>query len=93
VHPGSEHDAEDMLVLEKLLHSLVASLPAEDALIMRMRYWSEMSVAEIARTLRVEQKPLYRRLEGIQANLRAALESRGVDRTRAIEIVTDATAR
>lgn len=93
VPPGSEHDADDMLVLEELLHSLVASLPAEDALIMRMRFWSEMSVADIARTLRVEQKPLYRRLDGIQSKLRAALESRGVDRTRAIEILEDATAR
>jgi RNA polymerase sigma factor for flagellar operon FliA len=52
-----------------------------------------MSVADIARTLRVEQKPLYRRLDGIQAKLRAALESRGVDRTRAIEILQDATTR
>jgi len=91
VHPNAEHDADDMLVLEKLLHSLVAALPAEDALIVRMRFWSEMSVADIARTLRVEQKPLYRRLEGIQASLRAALESRGVDRTRASEILGDAT--
>jgi RNA polymerase sigma factor for flagellar operon FliA len=93
VPPGLEHDADDMLVLDELLHSLVASLPAEDALITRMRFWSEMSVADIARTLRVEQKPLYRRLEGIQAKLRAALESRGVDRTRAIEILQDATTR
>jgi RNA polymerase sigma factor (sigma-70 family) len=93
VHPNTERDADDMLVLEKLLHSLVASLPGEDALIMRMRFWSEMSVADIARTLRVEQKPLYRRLEGIQASLRAALESRGVDRARASEILGDATAR
>jgi RNA polymerase sigma factor for flagellar operon FliA len=51
------------------------------------------AVAEIARTLRVEQKPLYRRLDGIQSKLRAALESRGVDRMRAIEILQDATAR
>jgi len=93
VHPNLEHEADDMLALEKLLHSAVASLPAEDALIMRMRFWSGMSVADIARTLRVEQKPLYRRLDGIQADLRAALESRGVDRTRAIEILGDATTR
>jgi RNA polymerase sigma factor for flagellar operon FliA len=93
VSPCSQHDADDLLVLEKLLHSLVASLPAEDAVIMRMRFWSEMSVAEIARTLRVEQKPLYRRLDGIQANLRAALETCGVDRARAIEILGDVAAK
>lgn len=92
VYPEAVRDADDQLVLEELLHSLVASLPPEDAMIMRMRFWSEMSVADIARVLRVEQKPLYRRLECIQATLRAALESRGVDRMRAIEILGDATA-
>jgi RNA polymerase sigma factor for flagellar operon FliA len=92
VNPETVRDADDLLVLEELLHSLVASLPAEDAMIMRMRFWSEMSVADIARVLRVEQKPLYRRLECIQTALRAALESRGVDRVRAIEILGDATA-
>ena len=93
VSPCTEHDADDMLVLEHLLHSLVASLPADDAVIMRMRFWNEMSLAEIARTLRVYQKPLYRRLDGIQASLIAALESCGVDRARATEILGDATAR
>jgi RNA polymerase sigma factor for flagellar operon FliA len=46
-----------------------------------------MSVADIARTLRLDQKPLYRRLETIQATLRTALESRGVHRERASEIL------
>ena len=93
VVPGAGHDADDMLVLEGLLHSLVASLPPEDAVIIRMRFSNEMSVADIARVLRVEQKPLYRRLDAIQATLRAGLESRGVDRTRAIEILGGAPPR
>jgi RNA polymerase sigma factor for flagellar operon FliA len=75
--------------LDELLTALVAELPAEDALITRMRFWSDMSVADIARTLRLEQKPLYRRLDAIQARLRVALEARGIDRTRATEMLSD----
>jgi RNA polymerase sigma factor (sigma-70 family) len=84
--------ADEFLVLEELLHTLVAALPAEDALIMRMRFWSEMSVADIARVLQVEQKPLYRRLLGIQATLRRALESRGVNHERATDILGSTSA-
>ena len=83
----SGRDADSMLVMEELLHSLVSELPAEDALIMRMRFWSNLSVADIARTLRTDQKPLYRRLEKTQAKLRVALESRGVDSTRVSELL------
>jgi RNA polymerase sigma factor for flagellar operon FliA len=92
IEPETVRDADDVLVLEQLLHTLVASLPAEDALIMRMRFWNGMSVADIARVLRTEQKPLYRRLENIQAALRTGLEARGVDRERVKEIVGDASA-
>jgi RNA polymerase sigma factor for flagellar operon FliA len=81
--PGAARD------MEELLHSLLAQLPAEDALITRMRFWSDMSVADIARTLRLEQRPLYRRLDGIRARLRADLEARGIDRARATEMLTD----
>jgi len=91
VDPVSTRDSDEVLLLEELLHSLVASLPPEDALIMRMRFWSEMSVADIARVLRLDQKPLYRRLESIQVTLRSALESRGVDRERAAEVLGDAS--
>jgi len=51
-------------------------LPAEDALVARMR--CEFKVSEIARRLGLEQKPLYRRLERILKELREYLESRGV---------------
>src|SRR6185295_4154751 len=91
IYPEPARDEDDMLVLEELLHALVASLPPEDALVMRMRFWNEMSVADIARILRVDQKPLYRRLESIQAKLRFALESRGVDRERATDILGSTT--
>ena len=58
---------------------------------MRMLFWNDRSVADIARILRVDQKPLYRRLESIQTKLRFALESRGVDRERATDILGSTT--
>ena len=63
-------------------------LPAEDQVIVRMRFWDDISVAEIARRLHVEQKPLYRKLEIIQKQLHATLLSRGVDRQRVAEILS-----
>jgi RNA polymerase sigma factor for flagellar operon FliA len=59
----------------------LASLAPEDQLIVRMRYFDAMSVADIARTLRLDQKPLYRRIENSLSRLRVLLEQRGIDRT------------
>jgi len=67
---------------ERAIGAALAGLPAEDCVIVRMRFWDDFSIADIARTLGLEQKPLYRRLEGIQATLGAALVAQGVDRTR-----------
>jgi RNA polymerase sigma factor for flagellar operon FliA len=56
----------------------VERLPEEDRTIVRMRFFRGASVAEVARALRIEQKPLYRRLERILQQLRQALEAEGV---------------
>jgi RNA polymerase sigma factor (sigma-70 family) len=85
-HPAEvEAPDERTLALEKLkrkqeiweiLHTALASLPAEDRLIATMR--TEFQVAQIAKTLDLEQKPLYRRIEKIWKTLRAELEKKGV---------------
>ena len=75
-------------VVEDVLRTVVAELPREDALVLKMRFWNDMTVADIARTLRLDQKSLYRRIDGIQARLRVALEARGVDRALAAEVLT-----
>ena len=74
--------------LEITLQSLLNDLSPEDALIVKMRFWSGMSVADIARTLQLKQKPLYRRIEAIQEQMRLALEARGIDRTTASEFLS-----
>jgi hypothetical protein len=60
----------------RLLLEALATLSPEDRLIVRMR--ERFSTAEIARTLNLEHKPLYRRLERIYASLVRTLKSKGV---------------
>ncbi|HUQ80430.1 MAG TPA: sigma-70 family RNA polymerase sigma factor [Gemmatimonadaceae bacterium] len=78
---------EDPEILSAVRGAL-EQLPVEDQVIVRMRFWDDVSVAEIARRLRVEQKPLYRKLDIIQKQLQATLLSRGVDRQRVAEILS-----
>jgi len=59
------------------LKEALAELSVNDRYLLKM-WMQPMKVADIARSLRVEQKPLYRRLERIKLKLREALERRGV---------------
>ena len=78
----------DLEALEITLRSLLSDLTPEDALIVKLRFWSGMSVADIARTLQLQQKPLYRRIEAIQDKMRTALEARGIDRATASDFLS-----
>jgi RNA polymerase sigma factor for flagellar operon FliA len=75
--------------LEVAVREALTGLSPEDLTITRMRFWDDISVADIARTLRLEQKPLYRRLESIQARIRKALESKGIDREVARDVLME----
>jgi RNA polymerase sigma factor (sigma-70 family) len=59
------------------LEAALAELPSEDRLILQLRFWENLSVADISRTLHLEQKPLYGRIEANLKRLRAALAARG----------------
>jgi RNA polymerase sigma factor for flagellar operon FliA len=72
-----EWSADWRRITAKLLRAL-ATLPAEDQLLVRMR--TEFKVADIARLRKMEQKPLYRRLEKIYEKLRKELERLGAPR-------------
>lgn len=69
------------------LDEAIESLPAQDRLMLRMRFEDGFTVVEIARVLRLEAKPLYRRIERILATLRTALESRGFTVAVASEVL------
>ncbi|HEX2188798.1 MAG TPA: sigma-70 family RNA polymerase sigma factor [Longimicrobiaceae bacterium] len=80
----AQHRAAD-----EALSLALARLPPEDRLIIRMRFWEGMSVADIARGLHLDQKPLYRRIERAQAQLRGSLEAAGITRDRVRSLLGD----
>jgi len=61
-----------------LVQEVLLGLDPEDQAIVRARYWEGMSIADIARMLGLEQKPLYRRLERLHTRVRAKLEASGL---------------
>lgn len=77
--------AEKRRWVRGLLLEALAALTPEERLIVKML--ERFTVAEIARTLHLEQKPLYRRLKGIYATLRSTLESKGVSAEDIAEIL------
>jgi RNA polymerase sigma factor for flagellar operon FliA len=74
-------------IVERAVTEVIATLPHEDRVIVKLRYWDDFSVADIARTLGLDQKPLYRRLETIQTTLAAALAARGITRAQVAELL------
>lgn len=76
---AAEADAERRAT-EQALERALEGLPAADRVVVRMRYWEGLSVADVARGLGVPQKPLYRTLERALRRLRTELEGAGVSR-------------
>lgn len=57
---------------------LLASMDAEDRLILQMRFWYALKVPDIARQLHIDQKKVYKRLDKLYSVLRRDLEAAGV---------------
>ena len=74
---------------EEVLSDALERLPPEDRVILRLRFWEDMSVADIARGLHLEQKPLYRRVERSLTQLRKQLEAAGITRERVRSLLGD----
>lgn len=73
-----EAAATESAVIRGALSAGLEQLEAEERVIVRMRFWEGLSVADIARGLGVEQKPLYRKLERALKTLRGHLVASGV---------------
>jgi RNA polymerase sigma factor (sigma-70 family) len=73
----------------KLLAHVIASMAPEDILILQLRFGNGLRVVEIAQALRLDQKPLYRRIGRLLSQLRAELERRGL----AADVVRDLLVR
>jgi RNA polymerase sigma factor (sigma-70 family) len=70
-------DAQRRTDLSAALAQATRSLAPEDQLILKMRFADGIGVADIARTLRRDQKQLYRRIDRLLADLRRALATAG----------------
>jgi hypothetical protein len=58
---------------------LISELELRDQLVLTMRFKDGRSVAEIAATLRLQQKELYRQIDRLLRRLRAGLEAQGFE--------------
>jgi RNA polymerase sigma factor for flagellar operon FliA len=67
---------ERLRTIKRLVRKALSSLAPEDRLIATMR--CELQISQIAKSLHLEQKPLYRRIEKILLTLRKRLEQEGV---------------
>jgi RNA polymerase sigma factor (sigma-70 family) len=84
----AEHDIhelafeEERLAMSRRIATVVRGtlkgIEDGDRLICRLRFEGGMSVADIARLLRVEQKPLYKRVQRVLTLLRRNLEKDGI---------------
>ncbi len=72
---------------QETLATVLASLPAQDRLILRLYGADELPIAGIARMLHIDQKPLYRRIERLKLTVRAALSQAGLSSAVVAEVI------
>jgi RNA polymerase sigma factor (sigma-70 family) len=74
----------------QVVRETLASLSLEDRMLIRFRFGAELSIADAARLLGVEQRPLYRRVEALLTLLRNALEGAGVGAAEVRDVISAA---
>jgi RNA polymerase sigma factor (sigma-70 family) len=78
--------ASEAATTQRVIEETLRILSNEDRLIVHLHYLEGMRIADIARSLVLPQKPLYRRIERALALLRAGLERAGISRERVREL-------
>lgn len=61
-----------------LINRVMESLDPHDRIVLRLRFEDDVSVADIARRLHLDQKRLYRRIEELLAEFRKSLSDQGL---------------
>ena len=56
----------------------LSRLSPQDQIVVRLHFGEGLTIADVARALHIDQKPLYRQLERVLASLRESLEAQGV---------------
>jgi len=62
----------------RVVRETLATLSLQDRMLIRFHFGAELSIADTARVLGVPQRPLYRRIETLLAQLRRSLEHEGL---------------
>jgi RNA polymerase sigma factor (sigma-70 family) len=81
--------ADEAEATKRTIDGLLQRLPPEERLMLQLRFWEGLSVAEIARGLGVPQKPLYRRLDRTLRDLRGLLVQAGMSREQARTVLAE----
>lgn len=74
----------------RIVRETLSRFAVEDRLILRMRFASGLSIADISRMMRLPQRPLYRRVEALLDRLRRALQEAGLDARALTDLIGDA---
>ena len=69
------------------LDGALRALGDEDRVILKYRFVHGLQISQISRLTGLEQKPLYRRFEGIIKTLRGELDARGVSREHVTALI------
>jgi RNA polymerase sigma factor (sigma-70 family) len=72
---------------ESALGAALDALGSEDQVILKYRFVYGLQVSQISRMTGLEQKPLYRRLEGILKVMRREMEAQGLTREHVMAVV------
>jgi RNA polymerase sigma factor for flagellar operon FliA len=70
------------------MSAALGELAVQDRLIVRMLVEDGLSVATISRALKLQQKPLYRRIHQVLASLRAQLERQGLSAQHVADLLS-----
>jgi RNA polymerase sigma factor (sigma-70 family) len=71
-----------------VLNKVFRTLPAEDRLIMKLRFEDGLKLSTIAIALHLDAKGLYRRVDRLMVRLRAALAAGGIGRDEVAELLS-----
>lgn len=71
----------------QVVRAALDAFPVQDRMLIRLRFLSSMSIADISRIMNVPQRPLYRRLEALLATLRRQLATAGVDANALADVI------
>lgn len=74
-----------------VVRETLAALPSEDRALLQFRFAESMKISDIARMLRLPQRPLYRRLEGLLERFRTSLVAAGVEGSAAADLLQKTT--